>query len=215
MAEDKGFAPPQRIAIHQVTTRTGDSGKTRLVGGQLVAKHSIRVETYGTVDELNAAVGAAGEIIRDAPQARSGLSELQTTLRRVQHELFNLGSLLATLPQDLGPRQPRIQQEDVERLEAEIERLTAILAPLQSFVLPGGSRLNCALHQCRTICRRAERRCCELAEREEVDRWALIYLNRLSDAFFVWGRWVIQVEGRKEVLWDPNSPTGHGKRETG
>jgi cob(I)alamin adenosyltransferase len=206
MTTEKPFSEPRQLAINRVVTRGGDSGQTSLAGGQRVDKHSARVEAYGTVDELNTFVGAARQTICEVTAEAHGLSRLGYTLRRVQHELFNLGSLLATLPQDLHPRQARIQPEDVARLEGEIERCNAELPALRSFVLPGGSRLNAQLHQCRTICRRAERRVIALTRAEEVDPMATVYLNRLADAFFVWSRWAIAVEGKEEQLWDPNAP---------
>jgi cob(I)alamin adenosyltransferase len=122
----------------------------------------------------------------------------------VQHELFNLGSILATRPEDVHPKQARITPAEIERLEKEIDAMNAGLAPLRSFVLPGGSRLNTELHACRTICRRAERIAVALAREEEVPPEAIQYLNRLSDAFFVWSRWANQQLGVPEVLWEPN-----------
>jgi ATP:cob(I)alamin adenosyltransferase len=126
-------------------------------------------------------------------------------LRRVQHSLFNLGSILATLPEDVHPRQPRVRQSDVDMLEAEMDRCNGHLEPLRSFVLPGGSRLNTDLHLCRTVCRRVERLLCQLAEHEEVDPLCIAYVNRLSDAFFVWCRWANHLAGSPEELWAPNA----------
>jgi cob(I)alamin adenosyltransferase len=184
-----------RIAINRVYTRQGDTGSTALAGGQRVPKDSLRIEAYGTVDELNAAVGVARA---DAPEA------LAKILLRVQHELFNLGSILATLPEDVHPKQARVTDGDVARLESEMDAMNAELAPLRSFVLPGGSRLNAELHVCRTVCRRAERSCVALARAETVPPETVRYLNRLSDAFFVWSRWASHIEGAAETLWDPN-----------
>jgi cob(I)alamin adenosyltransferase len=184
-----------RMAINRVYTRQGDTGSTALAGGQRVPKDSLRIEAYGTVDELNAVVGVARA---DAPEA------LARILLRVQHELFNLGSILATLPEDVHPKQARVTDADVERLESEMDRMNADLAPLRSFVLPGGSRLNAELHVCRTVCRRAERSCVALARSESVPPETVRYLNRLSDAFFVWSRWASQNQGIPETLWDPN-----------
>lgn len=125
-------------------------------------------------------------------------------LRRVQHELFNLGSILATLPEDVHPNQPRVTSAEVAQLEREIDEMNEALAPLRSFVLPGGSRVNAELHLCRTVCRRAERIAVSLAREEKVPDEAIGYLNRLSDAFFVWSRWVNHKLGSPEVLWEPN-----------
>jgi cob(I)alamin adenosyltransferase len=184
-----------RLAINRVYTRQGDSGETALAGGQRVAKDSLRIEAYGTVDELNAFIGVA----------RAGApDELASILLRVQHELFNLGSILATLPEDVHPKQARVTDAEVARLETEMDRMNEGLPPLRSFVLPGGSRLNAELHVCRTVCRRAERVCVALAREETVPEEAVRYLNRLSDALFVWSRWASRVEGVAETLWEPN-----------
>jgi cob(I)alamin adenosyltransferase len=200
------FAEP-RLAINRVYTRHGDAGATRLVGGQEVPKDDARIEAYGTVDELNAFLGLARQSIAEAP----ALAPLAASLLRVQHELFNLGSILATLPEDVHPRQPRVTAADIARLEEEMDRCQEVLAPLRSFVLPGGCRVNAELHACRTICRRAERRVVELSRQSAVDADAVRYLNRLSDAFFVWSRWASHVLGVAEVLWAPNeAASGQG-----
>lgn len=213
MTEDeKGFDDPKRVAINRVYTRRGDGGRTSLVGGQRVAKHALRIETYGEVDELNAFVGAARESLQG--QASAGgpgaeeLARLAQVLVRVQHQLFNLGSILATLPEDVHPRQPRILGEDVQWLESEIDRANASLPELRSFVLPGGSRANTDLHVCRTVCRRVERLMSRLDEETGVDADSLAWVNRLSDAFFVWSRWVLTTSGEAEVLWQPNAAGG-------
>ncbi len=194
---DSKFDAP-RIALNRIYTKTGDRGETHLAGGQRVAKDSLRITCYGTVDELNAFVGMAGV------SAAEAVPELAAILRRVQHELFNLGSILATKPADVHPKQACITTAEIEQLEKEIDRMNAGLPPLRSFVLPGGSRLNTELHACRTICRRAERAAVSLAREEEIPPEAVQYLNRLSDAFFVWSRWANHVLGIPEVLWEPN-----------
>lgn len=208
-----------RIAINRVYTKKGDSGDTALVGGQRVSKDDARIETYGTVDELNAFVGAARQSILEGmgaarPESQKALSELEASLRRVQHELFNLGSILATLPEDVHPKQPRVTAADVERLEEEMDRCQAVLPTLRSFVLPGGSRANTDLHVARTVCRRAERLCVTLARLTEVDPLAVAYLNRLSDALFVWSRLVTLHLGTGEVLWEPDK-SASGQRSSG
>ena len=187
-----------RIALNRIYTKTGDRGETHLAGGQRVAKDSLRIECYGTVDELNAFVGMA------CVSAQEAVPPLAAILRRVQHELFNLGSILATRPEDVHPKQARITPVEIEQLEKEIDQANAELAPLRSFVLPGGSRLNTELHACRTICRRAERAAVRLARAEPIPAEAVQYLNRLGDAFFVWSRWANHVLGISEVLWEPN-----------
>jgi cob(I)alamin adenosyltransferase len=186
-----------RLAINRVYTRRGDSGQTSLAGGQRLPKNDPRIEAYGTVDELNSFIGLARESARQLP-------ELDRILRRVQHELFNLGSILATMPQDVHPKQARITPAESEQLEREIDSMNEGLAPLRSFVLPGGSRLNAELHICRTICRRAERVCVSLAAGAEIDGPILTYLNRLGDALFVWSRWASHQLGVPETLWEPN-----------
>jgi cob(I)alamin adenosyltransferase len=207
--DEKPFAEP-RLAINRVYTRHGDAGQTRLVGGQAVPKDDARLEAYGTVDELNAFVGAARQTLAEARAASTAgthgedLALLDAILRRVQHELFNLGSILATLPEDVHPRQPRITAVEVAALEAEMDRCQEALAPLRSFVLPGGCRLNVDLHVARTVCRRAERRAFTLARSSAVDPEALKYLNRLGDALFVWSRWASHLLAAPEVLWEPN-----------
>ena len=196
---DKPFREP-RLALNRIYTRTGDRGQTGLVGGQRVPKDALRIECYGTVDELNAYLGAA--CLSAASDAR--LSTLASILRRVQHELFNLGSILATLPEDVRPQQPQVTQTEIDTLEKEIDRANEDLPPLRSFVLPGGSRINTELHVARTVCRRAERLVVRLSREEQVRAEAVSYLNRLSDALFVWSRWANHLLGAPETLWSPN-----------
>ena len=193
-----------RLAINRVYTRAGDSGQTRLAGGQKVSKGSLRLEAYGTVDELNGLVGMACQTAREQVARDPELQAMVTCLVRVQHELFNLGATLATLPEDIHPRQPQVTEREIERLEQEIDRANQVLEPLRSFVLPGGSRLNLEFHLCRTVCRRAERHCVRLGEEEAIPAAAVQYLNRLGDALFVWSRWVSHLMGTPETLWDPN-----------
>ncbi len=185
-----------RLALNRIYTRMGDAGETRLVGGQRVAKDDVRIACYGTVDELNAFVGVARVTAEELSAGAEPLRGFGAILKRVQHELFNLGSILATLPEDVHPKQPRVTDADIEQLEREIDAANEELAPLRSFVLPGGSRLDAELHVCRTVCRRAERLLVGLAREHSVPGEALRYLNRLSDAFFVWSRWVNHALGR-------------------
>jgi len=198
-----------RVAINRVYTRRGDSGETSLASGQRVRKDDIRIEAYGAVDELNAAIGLARESARELAAAAGGFGELAEILLRVQHELFNAGSILATMPEDVHPKQARITKSDWEQLEREIDRMNAELPPLRSFVLPGGCRINAELHLCRTVCRRAERACVTLqrnnAARGDADDAILKYLNRLSDALFVWSRWASHRLNVPETLWEPNA----------
>ncbi|HEX6897619.1 MAG TPA: cob(I)yrinic acid a,c-diamide adenosyltransferase [Bryobacteraceae bacterium] len=194
---DRKFDDP-RIALNRIYTKMGDHGETHLAGGQRVPKDSARIECYGTVDELNAFVGMA------CISAAERVPSLAAILRRVQHELFNLGSILATRPEDVHPKQARITPLEIQQLENEIDQANAGLPPLRSFVLPGGSRLNTELHACRTICRRAERAAVRLGREEQIPPETVQYLNRLGDAFFVWSRWANHVLGIEEVLWEPN-----------
>lgn len=193
-----------RLAINRVYTKRGDTGETSLAGGQRLRKDATRIEAYGTLDELNSFIGLARASIEKLLPQQPGLAPLDSILFRVQHELFNAGSILATLSEDVHPKQARITEHQTARLEREIDGMNQDLQPLRSFVLPGGSRLNAEMHICRTICRRAERICITLASEESIDPEIIRYLNRLSDAFFVWTRWAAHELGTPEVLWDPN-----------
>jgi cob(I)alamin adenosyltransferase len=193
-----------RLAINRVYTRRGDQGETSLAGGQRVPKDGARIEAYGTVDELNSFVGAARVTAGELAAAETRLAPLADILLRVEHELFNLGSILATLPEDVHPKQARVTDAEVAQLESEIDRMNEDLPPLGSFVLPGGGRLNAELHICRTVCRRAERATVALGRVESIPPETVRYLNRLSDALFVWSRWASHVTGAPETLWEPN-----------
>lgn len=188
-----------RIHINKVYTRSGDKGLTSLVGGQRLPKSHPRIAAYGTVDELNSFVGRALETSKRDLKS----PDFEKILRRIQHELFNLGSILATLPEDVHPLQARINPENISQLEGEIDKYNQDLPALKSFILPGGSPLASDLHICRTVCRRAERLLQDVAETEEIPSEGLIYLNRLSDAFFVFSRWVLKTAQLEESLWDP------------
>ena len=192
------------INLTRIYTKLGDSGETHLGDMSRVSKTHPRIEAYGTVDELNAFIGLACVTCHEDTAQAGRLGKLTDILRRVQHELFNLGSQLATLPKDLHPKQARITSAEIEQLELEIDAMNEELPTLRSFVLPGGTRLNAELHAARTICRRAERLTVSLARVEETPPEAIKYLNRLSDALFVWSRWANHVLGVPEVLWEPN-----------
>jgi cob(I)alamin adenosyltransferase len=200
-----------RLAINRVYTRQGDSGETALVGGQRVPKDSPRIEAYGTVDELNSLLGIARATANQLAVQHPPIALLAAILLRVQHELFNLGSILATLPADVHPRQPRVTDAEIAQLETEMDAMNEDLPPLRSFVLPGGSRLDAELHVARTVCRRAERTLVALARLETVPPETIRYLNRLSDSLFVWSRWAGHIAGAPETLWEPNqSASGRG-----
>jgi cob(I)alamin adenosyltransferase len=205
MSDEKVYNDPQ-IALNRIYTRRGDEGETSLVGGQRVGKDALRIECYGTVDELNSWLGLA----RGSALEQASLELLSSILLRVQHELFNLGSILATLPADVHPRQPRVTEAEVLQLEREIDRMNEELPALRSFVLPGGSRLNAELHGARTVCRRAERIAVALMRHEPGTDEGVKYLNRLSDALFVWSRWANHRLGLDEVLWEPNRAASGG-----
>jgi cob(I)alamin adenosyltransferase len=202
--DEKPFHDPHIGTLHRIYTKLGDTGETSLVGGQRLSKDSARIEAYGTVDELNAFMGLAIVSCEEMVPRDPRLGLLLVILRRVQHELFNLGSILATLPADVHPKQPRVTVAEVLQLEREIDGMNESLPALRSFVLPGGTRINAELHVTRTICRRAERLLIALARNEPVPPETIQYLNRLSDAMFVWSRWVNHTIGAPEILWQPN-----------
>jgi len=189
------------IRITKVYTRTGDNGETALVGGKRVPKDSPRIEAYGTIDELNSIVGLA----RAFNEEKLGESEahrfLDLVLRQIQDELFDLGSELATPPEFFQEGMYRIGEGEVKKLEQTIDECQKSLEPLKSFILPGGGKLGAYLHQCRTVCRRAEREILRLSRAEESSEWPLKYVNRLSDLFFVLARWISKQTGEAEYLW--------------
>jgi cob(I)alamin adenosyltransferase len=189
------------VVLNKIYTRTGDDGSTALGTGERRPKYDLRIAAYGTVDELNAAIGLARlHTVADA--------ELDAMLMRIQNDLFDLGADLC-VPQSPDAAQEsglRIEQSQVERLEREIDRLNGDLEPLRSFVLPGGHPAAAALHLARTICRRAERLMVELAEADPsgISPPAMRYVNRLSDYLFVAARWV-NATGGGDVLWVPGA----------
>ena len=189
------------IRITRVYTRTGDDGMTALVGGKRVSKDAARIEAYGTVDELNAVVGLVRAWNEEGKGQRELHLRLDAILQEIQQELFDLGSELAT-PEDFTyDGMHRIGEEEVTRIERVIDECQEELEPLKSFILPGGGRISAQLHQCRTVCRRAEREILRLSRIENVGEWPLRYVNRLSDLFFVLGRWVGKNLGETEYLW--------------
>lgn len=190
------------VRITKVYTRQGDRGNTALVGGRKAAKDDIRVESYGTVDELNCILGVVRSFNAEKPAGprREGLDRL---LQAIQQRLFDLGAELATHPDDRYENQPLVATVDVKWLEGAIDTLNAELPPLKSFVLPGGGPVTAFLHQARAVCRRCERLTVTLAREQAVGDQVLPYLNRLSDLLFVLGRWVAANLGETEVLWQP------------
>lgn len=187
------------VVLNRIYTRTGDAGDTALGDGSRVVKYDLRVAAYGTVDETNATIGLA---------RLHAEGDLDAALGRVQNDLFDLGADLCRPHMDKDAEAPypplRIAQAQVARLEAEIDGWNTQLAPLRSFILPGGTPLAAHLHLCRTVCRRAERLAAELAVHEPINDAALRYLNRLSDWFFVLGR-IANGSGAGDVLWIPGA----------
>ncbi|HEX3761763.1 MAG TPA: cob(I)yrinic acid a,c-diamide adenosyltransferase [Kofleriaceae bacterium] len=190
------------MRIDRVYTRGGDLGQTSLIGGERVSKASPRLDAYGTVDELNATLGLVGEALAAASAAGP---HLLPVIRRVQNELFNLGAELATADPDTRVKLPRIEQRHIDGLERDIDAVNDDLPALRSFVLPGGGWASAYFHLARTVCRRCERLIVGLAATEDIGEHAVRYLNRLSDALFVWGRWCALKDGKDEPLWDPRS----------
>ena len=190
------------VRLNRIYTKAGDGGQTRLASGEKVDKDSGRIETYGTVDELSSCLGLARAALAMAP-VPPGAAELSEVIRRVQNELFNLGSDLATLPEDRHPQQPLTEARHVTALEHEIDGWNAALPELRSFVLPGGGWVAATLHLARTVCRRAERLAVRLAATEKIGDQVVPYLNRLSDALFVMSRHASRIYGEPEPLWEP------------
>ena len=183
-----------------IYTRTGDDGTTGLFGGDRVGKANPRIEAYGTVDEVNSAVGLARAHLRDAP----GFERLDPVLADVQDGLFVLGADLAT-PPDAKPVVPRIDGAHTKGIETHIDAFQDDLPELKTFILPGGTPAAAALHTARTVCRRAERRVVQAGASTPVNEQATIYLNRLSDLLFVTARWANRQSGVREDPWTPPS----------
>ncbi|WP_447962327.1 cob(I)yrinic acid a,c-diamide adenosyltransferase [Nitrospira sp. Ecomares 2.1] len=194
------------MRISKVYTRTGDAGKTRLAGGQEVWKDSVRVEAYGTVDELNSMLGLARVSNGQAGTSAEVSEDMGKILKWTQNKLFDLGGILATAPGESFPNMPTVTPEDVAHLEHLIDECQKDLAPLKEFILPGGGELAALLHVARTICRRAERLCVTLSREEPIERELVVFLNRLSDALFVFARWVTNKQGEVEFLWEREQP---------
>jgi cob(I)alamin adenosyltransferase len=190
------------VRLNRIYTKAGDGGDTRLVGGQKVRKDALRIEAYGTIDEVSACLGLARTALI-APAAPTGADALAAVLARIQNELFNLGSDLATLPDDRRPQQPVVEARHVTALEHDIDAWNESLPELRSFVLPGGGIVAAYLHLARTVCRRAERLIVRLRDAEPIGEQVLPYVNRLSDALFVMSRHASRIYGEPEPLWEP------------
>lgn len=192
--------------LTRIYTRTGDDGTTGLVGGQRVKKNALRIDTYGTVDECSSAIGIARSGLRPLLATHPRAVRLDAWLAWVQDALFNLGSDLATLPKDRWEGMPLITHDDVVALERAIDEAQRDLPPLDNFIHPGGSSPGAHLHLARTICRRAERLLLTLRETDDgISKEAQQYVNRLSDALFVWSRWINADLNEPEYLWNASS----------
>ena len=185
----------------KIYTKTGDLGKTTLIGGTRVPKSNLRIESYGTIDELNSFVGLLSD---QAPDEHS-----RSTLREIQDRLFTIGSSLACDP-DKEPKMklPDLNEDDVLLLEKEIDEMNNALPAMRSFILPGGSLAISAAHIARCVCRRAERNCVNMLEHEMfIEPLVIKYLNRLSDHLFVLARYIAHETGVKEIEWKPRINT--------
>jgi len=190
------------MRIDRVYTKGGDKGETSLIGGDRVGKDDPRLDCYGTVDEVNATLG----LVTTALATSAAGPHLRPIIERVQNELFNLGAELATPDAERRAKLPRIEQRHVDALERDIDAVNDELPPLTSFVLPGGGAASAAFHLARTVSRRCERIVVGLAKSEDIGGdLPIVYLNRLSDALFVWGRWCSHKDAQPELLWDSKS----------
>jgi cob(I)alamin adenosyltransferase len=180
----------------KVYTKTGDRGKTSLIGGQRVAKTDLRLEAYGDVDELNSCIGLA---IAHLPKESEKI--LAGWLQSIQHRLFNLGSLLACADDEMLKKLPAVTENDIEELESHIDEMDKELPELHQFILPGGCVPAAHLHLARTVCRRAERLTCRLDEQSPLPHQGLVYLNRLSDFLFVAARFANHLNHHSETVW--------------
>ena len=190
------------ISITRVYTRTGDKGATSLVGGKRVPKDSPRIVAYGTIDELNSVLGLARVFNEERLAEGDKHRWVDEVFRRLQNQLFDLGSELATPEDAVYEGMFRIGDADVKELGQLMDRCQKDLEPLKSFILPGGGRISGLLHLCRTVCRRAEREILALSRVEPIGEAPLRYVNRLSDLFFVLSRWVGKHLGEREYLWE-------------
>ena len=179
----------------KIYTKTGDKGQTSLIGGKRVSKSDVRIEAYGTVDELNSLVGMVRDHVQDA--------NLTQVLISIQENLFSMGAILAS--EDPAKAKTSIEDKDVEDLESAMDEMDKELEELRSFILPGGHPAVSYCHLARVVCRRAERRVISLAEITEMDEMVVVYLNRLSDFFFMLSRKVARDFGADEIPWLPRS----------
>ncbi|WP_207423651.1 cob(I)yrinic acid a,c-diamide adenosyltransferase [Desertivirga brevis] len=179
----------------KIYTKTGDKGQTSLIGGVRVPKYHLRIESYGTIDELNSYIGLIREHEIDPHH--------KTVLKEVQDRLFTVGSVLASDPEKSRMKLPDLKEEDVLMLENEMDRMEVLLPELKHFILPGGGKTASFCHIARCICRRAERLVVHLSEESYVNEMVMVYLNRLSDYLFVLGRKIAYDTGNEENIWLP------------
>lgn len=187
----------------KIYTKKGDKGKTSLLGGTRVSKHHVRIEAYGTVDELNSWLGMLHDQDAAAPYRKF--------LNDIQDRLFTIGSVLASDPEKNSFKLPEIGQEDIDVLEKSIDELETDMPALKNFILPGGHPASSTAQVCRTVCRRAERRIVHLDELQPVNPLILGYLNRLSDWLFVFARKMLHATGSEEIIWQPQKKGEDGK----
>lgn len=192
------------ITISKVYTKKGDKGKTELIGKKNVYKDDVRVKAYGELDELNVIVGGCCQKLSEIKSKNIKLKTLNQEMIVVQNEIFNLGNMLATVDEVMMENMPQINQDNLSNLEKKINFYNKKLPNLSSFVLPGGSEINIWFNLARTVSRKCERSIVELHKKEPVSDIVLKYINRLSDAFFVWGRWINFNLKIDEELWNPN-----------
>lgn len=186
------------MPMARIYTKTGDKGKTSLFGGKRLSKAHVRIEAYGTVDEMNAHIGVLRESIK-VPDMN-----IKETLIQIQRRLFSIGSSLASDP-DRNPLSPDIREEDIKLLEDAIDAMQEEVPKLRHFILPGGNKTAALAHVCRTVCRRAERRIVALGEETEVPAEIVTYINRLSDYFFVVSRFLVFKNDDDEIIWTSRS----------
>lgn len=186
----------------KIYTKKGDQGETCLVSGERVSKSHVRLESYGTLDELNSTLGVAISHMDQSSQKNIFQKALGDILFQIQNDLFNIGSQLACADTDMQAKLPNISESDIKKQEDKIDELSSVLPPLKNFILPGGSIISSSFHVSRTVCRRAERLCIKLRdEKTTVDPLLIQYLNRLSDLLFVMARFANKTENIAEVEW--------------
>ncbi len=190
------------IHLNKIYTKNGDDGKTALVGGNRISKGAVKIEAYGSVDELNSHLGMIRSVAianKDLPQ--DVVDNILSVYPKIQNELFDVGAILATPEGETYEGLPEIKDEQIGYLEDQIDEYQKILEPLKSFVLPGGHMITAHAHIARTVCRRVERELVRLKEIEAVDKNLVIYINRLSDYLFVFARWISKKTDTPEFLW--------------